>query len=335
MFSVILYGRNDSHGYNLHKRAAISFNALAEVMSDPDDEILFVDYNTPDDHPTFPEAIHDTLTDKAKKVMRILRVRPDQHAHLRSKTHLVALEAQSRNVALRRSNPRNRWILYTNTDMLLVPRNESESLSDILGGLPDGFYQMPRFEIPEMLWEAAFDRRDPAGNLAKLRDWARALPPQPGRAQLHADEVRRAGRLPGGAARGHVRHPRLRRGHDPGLALRFEPRGAPGALSRPGRHADRQGVRLSLRPHPRRGRQQQGPRDADERPGPLHLERRVALPAGAGRDLGLAGCRDRGDRASTATPPTSASRRASTRRIEPATSALHRAPASSGTCSTT
>jgi hypothetical protein len=24
MFSVILYGRNDSHGYNLHKRAAIS-----------------------------------------------------------------------------------------------------------------------------------------------------------------------------------------------------------------------------------------------------------------------------------------------------------------------
>jgi len=75
-------------------------------------------------------------------------------------------------VALRRSNPRNRWILYTNTDMLLVPRQEGESLSDILGAVPDGFYQVPRFEIPEMLWEAAFDRRDPAGNLAKLRDWA-------------------------------------------------------------------------------------------------------------------------------------------------------------------
>ncbi|MBS0221992.1 MAG: hypothetical protein JSR91_14745 [Proteobacteria bacterium] len=172
MFSVILYGRNDSHGYNLHKRGAISFNAIAEVMSDPDDEILFVDYNTPDDHPTFPEAIQDTLTDKAKKVMRILRVRPEQHVHLKARTHLVALEAQSRNVALRRSNPRNRWILYTNTDMLLVPRNEKESLSDILAAIPDGFYQVPRFELPEMLWEAAFDRRDPAGNLAKLRDWS-------------------------------------------------------------------------------------------------------------------------------------------------------------------
>lgn len=172
MFSVILYGRNDTHGYNLHKRAAISFNAIAEVMSDPDDEILFVDYNTPDDHPTFPEAIQDTLTDKAKSVLRVLRIRPEQHVHLKSRTHLVALECQSRNVALRRSNPNNRWILYTNTDMLLVPRVEGESLSEILRDLPDGFYQVPRFELPEMLWEAAFDRRDPAGNLAKLRDWS-------------------------------------------------------------------------------------------------------------------------------------------------------------------
>lgn len=172
MFSVILYGRNDSHGYNLHKRAAISFNALAEVMSDPDDEILFVDYNTPDDHPTFPEAIHDTLTEKAKRVLRIFRVRPEQHAHLKSRTHLVALESQSRNIALRRSNPKNRWILYTNTDMLLVPRQKGESLSEIFAGIPDGFYEIPRFELPEMLWEAAFDRKDAAGNLEKLRDWS-------------------------------------------------------------------------------------------------------------------------------------------------------------------
>ncbi|HUJ77040.1 MAG TPA: hypothetical protein VL359_19395, partial [bacterium] len=61
MLSVILYGRNDSHGYNLHKRAALSFNCIAEVLTHPGDEILFVDYNTPLDMPTFPEAIADTL----------------------------------------------------------------------------------------------------------------------------------------------------------------------------------------------------------------------------------------------------------------------------------
>ena len=84
----------------------------------------------------------------------------------------MALETQSRNIALRRSNPNNRWILYTNTDMLLVSREPGQSVSDILGAPPDGLYQVPRFEIPEMLWEAAFDRKDPAGNLEKLRDWS-------------------------------------------------------------------------------------------------------------------------------------------------------------------
>jgi hypothetical protein len=60
VISIILYGRNDSYGYNLHKRAALSLNCMAEVLSDPDDEVLFVDYNTPDDFPTFPEAIQVT-----------------------------------------------------------------------------------------------------------------------------------------------------------------------------------------------------------------------------------------------------------------------------------
>ena len=70
MISLILYGRNDSYGYNLHKRAAISLNCMAEVLDAPGDEILFVDYNTPDDFPTFPEAIQDTLTERAKRLLR-------------------------------------------------------------------------------------------------------------------------------------------------------------------------------------------------------------------------------------------------------------------------
>ena len=66
MISIVLYGRNDSYGYNLHKRAALSLNCMAEVLTNPADEILFVDYNTPDDFPTFPEAIQDTLTKRAR-----------------------------------------------------------------------------------------------------------------------------------------------------------------------------------------------------------------------------------------------------------------------------
>ena len=173
MLSVVLYGRNDSYGYNLHKRAALSLNCIAELLTHEQDEILFVDYNTPDDFPTFPEAIQDTLTARARGLLRILRVRPRHHQRFRDRTHLVALEPVARNVAVRRSNPANRWILSTNTDMIFVPR-AGRSLSEIAADLPDGFYHLPRFEVPESLWES-LDRMDPSGTIAKIGAWGRAF----------------------------------------------------------------------------------------------------------------------------------------------------------------
>lgn len=174
MISIVLYGRNDSYGYNLHKRAALSFNCMAELLTDENDEILFVDYNTPDDFPTFPEAIQDTLTPLARKRLRIFRVRPHIHERFRSKTRLVALEPISRNVAVRRSNPANRWILSTNTDMIFVPQTGQWSLSDMSRDLPYGFYHAPRLEIPETLWEG-LDRRDSHGAIEMIKDWGTTL----------------------------------------------------------------------------------------------------------------------------------------------------------------
>lgn len=174
MISIVLYGRNDSYGYNLHKRAALSLNCMAEVLTDPNDEILFVDYNTPNDFPTFPEAICDTLTEKARRILRVLRIRPEVHdALFGDKTHLKALEPVARNAAVRRSNPANRWILSTNTDMIFVLRN-GLSLSEAVANLPRGFYCAPRFEAPETLWES-FDRRDPAAVIAEIRELGESL----------------------------------------------------------------------------------------------------------------------------------------------------------------
>jgi hypothetical protein len=169
MISIVLYGRNDNYGYNLHKRAALSLNCMAQLLTADTDEIIFVDYNTPDDFPTFPEAIRDTLTADAKRFLRILRVRPSMHARYADQTHLQALEPVARNVAVRRSNPRNRWILSTNTDMIFVPRR-GRSLTAIASKAPDGFYHLPRFEVPESLWEA-FDRGNPAQVIRRLKRW--------------------------------------------------------------------------------------------------------------------------------------------------------------------
>jgi hypothetical protein len=161
MISVILYGRNDSHGYNLHKRAAISINCIAEVLCDADDEVLFVDCNTPNDLPTFIEAIYDTLTPRAKSFLRVLRLRPRVYSRLVGQTHLLANEAHSRNIALRRSNPRNRWVLSTNTDMIFVTDRGFSNLPDAVRDLEDGHYVTPRYELPEPLWES-FPRANPS-----------------------------------------------------------------------------------------------------------------------------------------------------------------------------
>jgi hypothetical protein len=168
MISAILYGRNDNYGYNLHKRAALSFNCIAEVL-DETDEIIFVDYNTPDDFPTFPEAIQDTLTKRARELLRVLRVRPFIHDRFKLKTPLLALEPIARNVAVRRSRPSNRWILSTNTDMIFILQRVG-SLTDIVRDLPKGFYHAPRIELPETLWES-LDRQRPREIIDTIRDW--------------------------------------------------------------------------------------------------------------------------------------------------------------------
>jgi len=178
MISVILYGRNDAHGYNLPKRAAISLNCIAEVLSDPDDEILFVDYNTPDDLPTYIEAVYDTLTSAAKSRLRVFRARPRQIPIVKQ-SHLSALDPQSRNIAIRRSNPRNRWLLFTNSDMIFLPREGVADLTEAVRDLTDGLYILPRFELPEPLWES-FPRSDPAAILEACRRLGPAL---------HVDEI--------------------------------------------------------------------------------------------------------------------------------------------------
>lgn len=173
MISLLVYGRNDQHGYNSHRRVALSLNAMAEVLTGPDDEILFVDYHTPHGMPTLPEAIEDTLTDRAIRLLRVLRVTPEMHAQaVGDRSRLPISEPHARNTAIRRARPGN-WILSTNTDMVFVPR-EGRSLTDLVAELDADAYCLPRFEIPEWLWEAV-PRREPGQMIDLLHDWGERI----------------------------------------------------------------------------------------------------------------------------------------------------------------
>ncbi|MEI7794905.1 MAG: hypothetical protein WCI83_09700, partial [Thermoleophilia bacterium] len=146
---------------------------MAEVLTGTDDEILFVDYHTPHGMPTLPEAIEDTLTDRAIDLMRVLRVTPEMHlAAVGDRSRLPISEPHARNTAIRRAKSGN-WILSTNTDMVFVPRGE-KSLTDLVAELDGEAYCLPRFEIPEWLWESV-PRNDPHRMIELLHDWGERI----------------------------------------------------------------------------------------------------------------------------------------------------------------
>jgi hypothetical protein len=171
--SLLVYGRNDGYGYNLHKRAVISLNCMSEQLDPGVDEILFVDCNSPNDVPTFPEAIADTLTKRAKTLLRVFRIRPDQYRRFAKCNSTPVQEALARNVGILRSSTSSRWILSTNTDNILLSRYR-RPLTEIVSGLEDGYYGLPRFSLPQALWET-LERSHPEACMERVNEWADAF----------------------------------------------------------------------------------------------------------------------------------------------------------------
>jgi GT2 family glycosyltransferase len=166
MLSIVVYGRNDQHGYNLHRRAALSLNALAEVLGSSD-EIVFVDVGSPDSVATFPEGIDDLLTERARTALRIIRLRQGDLWRLGvAGAHIP--EGLVRNIGARRARPENPWLLFSNTDVLLVEQKPG-AFRAALGRLEPGLYHAPRCEIPTYLWEM-FARNEPRRALEMLRN---------------------------------------------------------------------------------------------------------------------------------------------------------------------
>lgn len=174
MISVVLYGRNDAHGYNLHKRAALSLNSMALALTNSDDEIIFVDWNTPDSLPPFPVAIADTLTRRVWEMLRIIRVPHSVHVECSGPYFARStIESVARNVAIRRMATNNKWVLSTNTDIIL--RCKSASLSSVVRDITSDYVCAPRFELPEWIWEG-LPRSDPEAAQLQLSHLADGTP---------------------------------------------------------------------------------------------------------------------------------------------------------------
>ena len=166
MISVVVYGRNDGHGYNLHKRMALSLNSIAEALDEQEDEIVFVDWNSPAGIPPVTVAIADTLSSRAKNLLRTVVVPGHVHQKIvQGKSQKIIVEPVARNVGVRRARSDSKWILSTNTDVLLT--TGGKLLSSYVRELQPGYYGSPRFELPEWVWES-LSRTDAEENQLKI-----------------------------------------------------------------------------------------------------------------------------------------------------------------------
>lgn len=174
MISVLVFGRNDEHGYKLPLRACTSINCVAEMLQNSD-EIVFCDYATEEGRISFPESVSTSLTKRSRDLLKVVKVPFEVHRRrFGRRTSASIIPAVAYNVALRHSNPGNRWVLITTTDMVFVPRNPNDTLHAICSALADGFFSIPRYEMPEYLWES-LDPRDPITTIDKFRQWGRTF----------------------------------------------------------------------------------------------------------------------------------------------------------------
>ena len=149
---------------------------------------------------------------QGQETRAMLRVRPEQHVHLKSK-RTWSRSNRSR-ATWRCGGPTRRTAgSSTPTPTCCWCAQEGKSLSNMLAALPDGFYQVPRFEIPR---DAVGGGLRPQGSRRQPRQAARSWS-----MSFHLNQVVHnfmpmkydalGGDLQGGAARRHsVRDPRLR-----------------------------------------------------------------------------------------------------------------------------
>lgn len=150
--SAVVYGRNDNHGYNYSKRVSLSLNSLAEIL-DIGDEIIFVDWNSPEGYPPLLVSIADTLSTRAINLTKVIVVPGAIHSVVvPSSAKRSIVEPHARNVGIRRAQPESQWILSTNTDIVFVPKtpNWRKPLTET----GHAYFACPRYELPEYFWES-------------------------------------------------------------------------------------------------------------------------------------------------------------------------------------
>lgn len=120
-FGVVITARNDDYGGHLTERAAYCLNSMLESL----DEVIFVDWNTPDNKVTLIEEMGDALVKSSKfHWIRVSSKQASEWTNNDAEAQGVC-EVQARNVGLRRLS--TEYLISSNIDVICPKREILDS----------------------------------------------------------------------------------------------------------------------------------------------------------------------------------------------------------------
>jgi glycosyltransferase involved in cell wall biosynthesis len=133
MKSVVIPTRNDNYGYFLTERTIQCLNNMVSNF----DEVIVVDWNSPDGVPAIRQAINSIQ--KTGKIRCIVVPKEVVEQHIPHDTN-PCCDVIARNVGIQRA--RSEWILSSNIDILCSPFDERSLSSDTM-------YTSAKYTVPE------------------------------------------------------------------------------------------------------------------------------------------------------------------------------------------
>ena len=152
MVSIIVVGRNDDYGINLSKRTAISLNYYASLC-ESDDEILYVDCNTPAHLPILTEAIADTLTPAARNYLRCHRISGPQMTAAIGETPLPFSDELLRATSPSGAHARRTDGSSAPTATFCFIPLKAPTIAQAIRDIPPKFHVCPRIGIKSEQWQ--------------------------------------------------------------------------------------------------------------------------------------------------------------------------------------
>lgn len=134
--------RNDNYGGNLLPRMKNSLDSLKTSFSTDDVEIILVDWNPPDNEPSFKESL---ILEKSELDVRVIQVSNEIHQTIENSDKLPIFEYLAKNVGIRRA--KGKFVLSTNPDIVF-----SVELTNYLKTMDlrnECFYRIDRYDLSD------------------------------------------------------------------------------------------------------------------------------------------------------------------------------------------